>query len=135
MDALQKARQLRQRIPDPSREWTHTQCERSELSELSQTQSGRGGLISLNSLLSQTENTLSPAVIQLRDWLVSGYLDTLPDPVPGFADNLAPYRDRARLIDFTRQILDSAPWSLTGEERAAQFVAVLAPLLSHKAAV
>jgi len=82
----------------------------------------------------QYELNPSAAVSTLGEWLVSGQLDTLPDPVPGFADNLAPYRDRTRLIDFTRQILDSAPWSLTGEERAAQFVAVLTPLLTSEAA-
>jgi len=71
------------------------------------------------------------AVSTLGGWLVSGHLDALPDPVPGFADNLARYRDRATLLAFTRHILACAPWSLTGEERAAQFVAVLAPFIER----
>jgi len=76
----------------------------------------------------------SAAVSTLGEWLVSGQLDTLPNPVPGFPDDLARYRDRETLIAFTRHILACAPWSVTGEERAAQFVAVLAPLMEGQAA-
>lgn len=75
----------------------------------------------------------SAAVSTLGEWLVSGQLDALPDPVPGFPDALSRYRDRTLLITFTRQILACAPWSLTGEERAAQFVAVLTPLITSEA--
>ena len=95
------------------------------------------GLLSLTSLLSHRENATFPfttAVRQLDTWLVSGQLDALPATIPGFSDDLAPYRDRTRLIAFTRDILAAAPWSLTGEERAAQFVAVLAPLVAREAA-
>jgi len=84
--------------------------------------------------ITSSMSSWSYPVQQLRDWLEAGQLDALPDPVPGFPDDLARYRDREMLIAFTRQILDSAPWSLTGEERAAQFVMVLTPLLVRRAA-
>ena len=84
--------------------------------------------------ITSSMSSWSYPIQQLHDWLEDGYLHTLPDPVPGFADDLARYRDRATLIAFTRHILACAPWSLTGEERAAQFVAVLAPLMEGRAA-
>jgi len=132
MDALQKARQLVQRVAKTGDTEMHAHNERNELNELSQPDSGGEEVNSFNSFLSFAENapfTPSAPVAQLHEWLVRGQLDALPDPVPGFPDDLARYRDRETLIAFTRQILDSAPWSLTGEDRAAQFVAILTPLL------
>jgi len=84
--------------------------------------------------ITSSRSSRSYPIRQLHDWLVSGHLDTLPDPVPGFPDGLARYRDRTLLITFTRHILACAPWSLTGEDRAAQFVAVLTPLITSEAA-
>lgn len=84
--------------------------------------------------ITSSMSSRSYPIQQLRDWLESGYLHALPDPVPGFPDGLARYRDRTLLITFTRHIIACAPWSLTGEERATQFVAVLAPLIESQAA-
>jgi len=84
--------------------------------------------------ITSSRSSTSYPIQQLHDWLEAGQLDALPDPVPGFPDALARYRDRETLIAFTRHILACAPWSLTGEERAAQFVAVLATLMEGQAA-
>ncbi len=73
------------------------------------------------------------AVATLRFWHGMGMLDTLPERIPGFADELAHYSDRARLIGMVRAILDAAPrGSLTAQERAVQFVTVLTPLLEGR---
>ncbi len=69
------------------------------------------------------------AVATLRFWYGRGMLDTLPACIPGFAGELARYSDRARLIGLVKAILDSVPGSLTAQERAVQFVTVLAPLI------
>jgi hypothetical protein len=60
-------------------------------------------------------------------------LDTLPEHIPGFDGDLARYSDRLALIDLVRLILYAAPWSLTGQERAEQFVSVLTPLIDGPA--
>ncbi len=69
------------------------------------------------------------AVATLRSWHGMGMLDTLPERISGFADELAHYSDRARLLGMVKAILDSVPWSLTARERAVQFVTVLTPLI------
>jgi len=133
MDALQKARHLTRHIPETGDTEMHAHNEKNEVNEISPPDSGGEGVNSLNSSLSSAENTApapSPAVAQLSQWLVSGQLDALPATIPDFPDDLAQYRDRTRLIAFARLILDCTPGSLTGEERATQFVAVLAPLIS-----
>lgn len=70
-------------------------------------------------------------VDRLRQWLDAGHLATLPEPIPGFTDELAPYADRTRMIGLVRAILDAVPWSLTALDRAEQFVRVLAPLIEQ----
>jgi len=137
MDALQKARHLTRFMSETGDTEMHAHNEINEGNEISQPDSGGEGVNSLNSFLSSVKNTVrahSPAVAQLAQWLVGGQLDALPATIPDFPDGLAQYRDRTRLIAFTRLILDCTPGSLTGEERAAQFVAVLAPLISCEVA-
>lgn len=75
------------------------------------------------------ESETEAAVATLRYWFGVGALDTLPERIPGFAGELAHYGDRARMIGLVKAILASVPWSLTAQERAVQFVAVLAPLI------
>jgi len=58
-----------------------------------------------------------------------GVLDTLPERIPGFAGELVQYSDRARLIGLVKAILGSVPWSLTAQDRAVQFVSIIAPLI------
>ncbi len=73
------------------------------------------------------------AIGTLRFWYGIGLLDTLPERIPGFVDELAHYSDRARLIGVVKAILDSVQWSLTAQERAVQFVGVLTPLIDGRA--
>ncbi len=80
------------------------------------------------------ESDAEAAVATLRFWYGMGVLDTLPECVPGFADELAQYEDRARLIGLVKAILDAVPWSLTARHRAVQFVTVLTPLIEGGAA-
>ncbi len=74
------------------------------------------------------------AVATLRFWYDMGMLDTLPERIPGFAGELARYTDRACLIGLVKAILDAVPWSLTAQDRAVQFVAVLTPLIDGRVA-
>lgn len=90
--------------------------------------------ISSISSISSTNDANDQAVATLRQWRASGALDRLPDPLPGFIDELAQYAERARLIGMVKAILDAVPWSLTAYERAEQFVTVLAPLIDGRAA-
>lgn len=75
------------------------------------------------------ESEAEGAVATLRHWYGMGVLDTLPERIPGFADELAQYEDRARLIGLVKAILGSVPWSLTAQDRAVQFVSIIAPLI------
>jgi hypothetical protein len=108
-------------------------CDQSDQSD----ESGEEGEVrSLISLWSQPDRTCAAwevgaegAAATLHSWLDQGALDALPEQLPGFTGDLAPYADRVRLIGLVRAILDAVPWSLTGQERAVQVVAILTPLI------
>ncbi len=75
------------------------------------------------------ESEAEVAVATLRYWYGMGVLDTLPERIPGFAGELVQYSNRARLIGLVKAILGSVPWSLTAQDRAVQFVSIIAPLI------
>jgi hypothetical protein len=117
MDALNRARTF-----------VHQQAQTSETSA----DPVAGRVISNGEISEISEITRhGGAVATLRRWLDTGRLGTLPEQIPGFVDELADYSERARLIGMVRAILDAVPWSLTAEERAVQFVAVLTPLIER----
>ncbi len=118
MDALQRARSIIR---------AREESEESEKRESAEEDT------SLFSLLSRNGTAESAAVRQLWDWLTTGALDALPSEVTGFRGELARYADRETLIDFVCAILAAVPGSLTAEERAEQFVAVLTPIIEEAA--
>jgi len=110
---------------------------RHEIDEIDFTDPGSNSSISSISLhrdVSRGDESADAAVATLRYWYGIGALATLPERIPGFAGELVQYSDRARLIGLVRAILAAAPWSLTAQDRAVQFVAVLTPLIEGGAA-
>ncbi len=148
MDALIRARTLirQQTDTDPSvdEDDMPKHCEataESEISEISEITQETGDLmhkwrcdLAQKGMGGCPIPPVPPAVHQLHEWLTTGALDTLPERIPGFAGELVQYSARARLIGLVRAILDAAPWSLTAQDRAVQFVIVLTPLIEGGAA-
>jgi len=112
----------------------HEIDETNEISPASEGVYSSVSSISLHRDVSRGDESADAAVATLRHWYSVGALATLPERIPGFAGELVQYSDRARLIGLVKAILDSVPWSLTAQERAVQFVAVLTPLIEGGAA-
>lgn len=132
MKYLQIIKQMDAPVAAKTADATPLRYEIDETNEISPASEGVYSSISSISLhrdVSRGDESGDAAVATLRYWYGMGALDTLPERIPGFAGELARYTDRACLIGLVRAILDAAPWSLTAQDRAVQFVAVLTPLI------
>lgn len=73
------------------------------------------------------------AAITLHNWLMNGTLARLPDPVP-LPDDLAEYRERARLLCMCRTYLSHMEYSISARDGIVRIVGLLRHLVTGTAA-